>query len=170
MWVQWETFCLQSEIILPAAVTVTWRSTSAETMSSWWTTAVCLLVWKFIERNKKESDSFHVFRCLSNKADSDRTWSYSPDSRRGCCCREDTHSKMLMFHTHADKMSTISSVSIWTPEICHQLSMWTNVKYGHSLSPSVPEIWCCITARTVWCHSEVDLWPAGSKISSLHSY
>lgn len=39
------------------------------------------------------------------------------------------------------------------------------------ISPSIPELWCCIMAgiiRTLLCHSEIDLWTFINKISSLH--
>ncbi len=70
--------------------------------------AVCLLVYKFIERNKKQSQIpyVYVFVCLGNKADSDRTQSCFKCFKYGCRCKEAANSKTWMLHTHLQPGST----------------------------------------------------------------
>ena len=70
---------------------------------------------------------------------------------------------------------TITTVSRWAPRISVTNSVSDqNVKYGLN-PPFCSWVWVeqwpekCFF-RTLWCHSEFDLWPFGYKISSLHHF
>lgn len=108
----------------------------------WWTTAVCLKVFKFIDRNRKQSQASNVFTCA---------WSI----------------KQIEPWTLHQRRSIQSAVSRWTPkmsvtDLVAECEMWS--QQSPLLLSCAVEQWpekCFCT--TLWRHSQVDVWPFWNK-------
>lgn len=143
-----------------------------------WTTAVCLLVCDLTDRNWH---SLCVLTCFANKADSDRTQSCSRESRQcvnyGCLLIKklqivDVCTKWT-FHAHVEPGSAEDLHSQHSYKISITDSVPDQMWNTATISPSVPELWCWMMARKVFCWtswscSEADLWPVECKMSQVH--